>query len=62
MADLRLPTPRPVVRPNGDSVLELVQDGQLVGELNFSRMVENWFDALGIIKKPARPVTLRVVK
>lgn len=57
--DLRLPEVRPVVRPNGDSVLEMHQDGELVGEVNFSRIIENIFDALGIIKKPRH---LKVVK
>ena len=45
-----LPEPTPVVRPNGDSVVELRQNGQLVGELNFTRVMSNLFEGLFGIK------------
>jgi hypothetical protein len=44
---LPMPVPTPVIRENGDAVVEMRQDGQLVGELNFSAILGNWFDKLG---------------
>jgi hypothetical protein len=57
--NLNLPHAAPVVRANGDSVLELTQNGELVGEVNFTKIIANWFDALGIIKKPRHLTTVR---
>ena len=48
---LPLPSPTPVIRENGDAVVELRQDGQLVGEVNFSKIVGGWFDKLGWTNK-----------
>ena len=45
-----LPEPTPVVRPNGDSVVELRQNGVLVGELNFTLIVSNVVENLFGIK------------
>lgn len=47
---LPLPEPMPVVRENGDAVVELRQDGELVGEVNFSKILGNWFSRLGMGK------------
>ena len=44
---LPLPNACPVIRENGDAVVELRQDGNLVGEINFSAIIGNWFDKLG---------------
>lgn len=57
--DLQLPTIQPVVRPDGDSVVELRQNGELVGEVNFSKIIANWFDAIGLIKKPKHLKVIR---
>lgn len=43
---LPLPSPQPVLRENGDAVVELRQDGELVGELNFTKIIANWFSIL----------------
>lgn len=51
MNEFKLPEVRPVIR-NGESVVEMVQDGEVVGTLNFTKIMTNFFDALGIIKKP----------
>ena len=42
-----LPDPRQVIRPNGDSVVELRQNGQLVGEINFTLIITNILSGLG---------------
>ena len=44
---LSLPKAEPVLRENGDAVVELRQDGQLVGEFNVSLVLGNWFDKMG---------------
>jgi hypothetical protein len=44
---LNLPKPAPVIRENGDAVVELRQDGELVGEVNFSAILGQWFDKMG---------------
>jgi hypothetical protein len=45
---LHWPEPAAVVRDNGDAVVELRQNGDLVGEINFSKIVGQWLGALGI--------------
>ena len=57
--DLQLPDVVPVLRPNGESVVELRQNGEVVGEINFTKIFANWFEALGIIEKPRH---LKVVR
>jgi len=42
-----MPQPAPVIRENGDAVVELRQNGELVGEINFSAIIGNWFDKMG---------------
>lgn len=42
------PEPMPIVRDNGDAVVELRQGGELVGEINFSMIVGQWLAVLGI--------------
>lgn len=51
--ELHWPEPVPVVRDNGDAVVELRQNGDLVGEVNFSKIVGQWLSVLGI-GRPAR--------
>lgn len=51
MSEFKMPEVRPVIRDN-ESVVELVQDGEVVGTLNFTKIMSNFFDALGLIKKP----------
>ena len=46
--DLAFPEPVPRVREDGDAVVELRQNGELVGEINFSKIFGHWFDELGI--------------
>jgi hypothetical protein len=50
---LPLPSPRPALRENGDAVVELVQDGQVVGELNFTKIITNWWIILTGARQPA---------
>lgn len=49
---LPLPSPRPALRKNGDAVVELVQDGQVVGELNFTKILTNWWTILSGGQRP----------
>ncbi len=58
MQGFEFPQVHPVIR-DGQSVVELRQNGEVVGEVNFTKIVANWFDGLGIIKK--RPSHLKVV-
>lgn len=51
----KFPDVRPVIR-NGESVVELVHDGEAVVNINFTKIMTNVFDALGIIKKPRQLV------
>ena len=39
---LRFPEVRTVLRPTGEAVVELRQNGEVVGELNFSKLLTNW--------------------
>ena len=48
---LPLPNPQPVIRENGDAVVELRQNGELVGEINFSAILGQWFDQLGWVNR-----------
>ena len=48
-----LPEPTPVIRANGDSVVELRQDGTLVGELNFTQIMVNVLGRFGLEVKRA---------
>lgn len=44
---LPLPVTQPVIRENGDAVVELNMDGVIVGEINFSAILGNWFAKMG---------------
>lgn len=59
MAELKFPDVRPVVRENGDSVLELSIAGEPLVEVNFTVIMRHVFEGIGIIK-PERG--LRVIK
>jgi len=45
-----LPEPVPLVR-DGEAVVELRQNGELVGEINFSKIFTQWFSQIGIGRK-----------
>lgn len=51
MRELKLPQAHPVLR-NGEAVVELRQEGVLVGEVNFTKIMTNWLETLGVLKKP----------
>jgi hypothetical protein len=53
MARFEFPVAQPVVR-NGQAVVELVHNGEVVGEINFTKIMANWFDTLGVIKRQRR--------
>ena len=42
-----LPEPHQVLRSNGDSVVELRQNGAVVGELNFTKIMSNVLGMMG---------------
>jgi len=50
---LHWPEPVGTIRENGEAVVELRQDGELVGEINFSKIFSQWLRVLGI-GKPAK--------
>lgn len=52
---LPLPEVTPRVREDGHAVVELVQDGELVGEIDFTKIMTKLFQGLGIIPKPKAP-------
>lgn len=56
---LQFPDVRTVVRPNGDSMVELKMANEVVGEINFTKVMRHVFEHLGILK-PERG--LRVIK
>lgn len=56
---LPLPAPCPVLRENGDAVVELRQDGQLVGEVNFTAIIGGWFDKLGWTNKRSHLTSIK---
>lgn len=56
---LPLPAPTPVIRENGDAVVELRQDGLLVGEVNFTAIIGNWFEKLGWTNKRSHLTSIK---
>lgn len=50
--ELSLPEVMPVVRETGEAVVELRQNGQLVGEINFTKILTTWAQQLGMISRP----------
>ncbi len=50
----KLPFPEvtPRVRENGEAVVELVQDGHLVGEINFTKILTGVARAFGWLERP----------
>jgi len=50
--ELSLPEVQPVVRETGEAVVELRQNGQLVGEINFTKILTTWAQQLGLISRP----------
>lgn len=53
---LDLPQAIPTIKPNGDVVLEVTHYGQVVGGLNVTQVLGNWFERLGWLQpKPAHP-------
>ena len=55
-----LPDPTQVIRENGDSVVELRQNGDLVGEINFTKIVGGILERFGF--KVQRVPPLKVVE
>ena len=51
---LFFPKVTPVVRETGEAVVELRQDGQLVGEINFTKIFTSFAQQLGWIPTPDR--------
>lgn len=43
--EFTLPEPKPVIR-NGESLLQLTHGGEVVGEINFSKILKNWWGEL----------------
>lgn len=52
---LDLPQAVPTIKPNGDVVLEVTHYGQVVGGLNVTQVLSNWFTKLGWLQPPAEP-------
>lgn len=50
--ELPFPQVQPVVRETGEAVVELRQDGELVGEINFTKIFTGWGRRLGLIGRP----------
>jgi len=53
---LDLPQATPTIKPNGDVVLEVTHYGQVVGGLNVTQVLSNWFQRMGWLQSPATPV------
>jgi hypothetical protein len=47
---LDLPQAVPTIKPNGDVVLEVTHYGQVVGGLNVTQLLGNWFERLGWLR------------
>lgn len=60
MDDFRLPDVQPVIR-DGESVVELRQNGELVGHINFTRILQHFWQALRS-RRSRSERHLRVVK
>jgi hypothetical protein len=52
---LSFPEVQPRVRDDGHAVVELVQDGELVGEIDFTKIMTGIFKGLGLLPKPKAP-------
>ena len=50
-----LPQAVPTIRPNGDVAIDLTHQGQVVGSLNVTCVVERLFAHFGIFQDPAAP-------
>jgi hypothetical protein len=55
---LDLPHAVPTIKPNGDVVLEITHYGQVVGGLNVTQVLGNWFQRLGWLQPPPRPARI----
>lgn len=55
---LDLPQAVPAIRPNGDVVLEVTHYGQVVGGLNVTQVLSNWFERMGWIQPKQVPVAI----
>jgi len=51
---LDLPQAIPTVDRNGDIAIEFVHRGEVVGSLNATKIMSNWFARLGWFQPPAR--------
>lgn len=52
---LPLPEVTPRVREDGHAVVELVQDGELVGEIDFTKIMTNIFKGVGLLQEKPKP-------
>lgn len=55
---LDLPQAVPTIKPNGDVVLEVTHYGQVVGGLNVTQVLSNWFERMGWIQPKPAPVAI----
>mgnify|MGYP001461181311 CR=1 FL=1 len=53
---LELPQAVPTIKPNGDVVLEVTHYGNVVGGLNVTQVLGNWFQRMGWLQPPSAPV------
>jgi hypothetical protein len=57
---LDLPQATPTIKPNGDVVLEVTHYGQVVGGLNVTQVLSNWFQRMGWLQpKPTTAIESR---
>lgn len=57
--NLQLPEVRPVLRANREAVVELRQNGEVVGEINFTKLFTGWFTQLGLIEPQTKLKIIR---
>jgi hypothetical protein len=50
--ELELPQAVPTIKQNGDVVLEVTHHGRVVGGLNVTQVLSNWFEQLGWLQPP----------
>jgi hypothetical protein len=49
---LRFPEVKTVLRSTGEAVVELRQNGDLVGEINFTKLLAGWLEQIVAAKRP----------
>jgi hypothetical protein len=56
---LDLPQASPTIKPNGDVVIEVTHYGQVVGGLNVTQVLSNWFQHMGWLQPPPASITIQ---